>query len=357
MTPLFLLVAVPLVLAADRPPEGKARGRAEKVERSQVGWMGEELPPPLLVRTPEDLAVKALAEKQYLQFSLLVQGKAAFDRGEWAQSAERWESLLRLSGLSAEVEATVRPLARLARERAGGAVSSGQPLPVPQAAAPSSAPSSEGPASSGAEEPARPAAQVVTVSGTVTGGGPQGPGGSVVLLRRADGATPRPRSQRIRAVAQKDKRFVPHVLAVPVGSTVEFRNDDDIFHNVFSLSRPNDFDLGLYKSGASRDQVFATPGPVQLLCNIHASMNAWIYVSDTPYYAQADGAGRFTVKGVPPGNYTLEVWHEWAQKTSTRPVRVAAGMEEVSVAVDGDRRPPAFVPDKAGKPRQPQLGY
>jgi plastocyanin len=177
------------------------------------------------------------------------------------------------------------------------------------------------------------------------------------MLRRADGKTPKPRATRVRAVVQKDKRFLPHVLAVPVGATVEFRNDDELFHNVFSLSKPNDFDLGLYKSGAERERVFDSPGPVQLLCNIHSFMNGFIYVVDSPWFAQADGAGRFTVRNVPPGQYELEVWHEWASHTVKRELKVASGMDGVVVAVDGDKRPPAFVPDKAGKPRQPQLGY
>jgi hypothetical protein len=161
----------------------------------------------------------------------------------------------------------------------------------------------------------------------------------------------------VKAVVQKDKRFMPHVLAVPVGATVEFRNDDELFHNVFSLSKPNDFDLGLYKSGAQREQVFSTPGPVQLLCNIHASMNGWLYVSDSPWFAQADATGRFTVKNVPPGQYELEVWHEWSTQVVKQPVKVTGVMAELSLAVDGERRAPAFVPDKAGKQRQPQLGY
>jgi hypothetical protein len=156
---------------------------------------------------------------------------------------------------------------------------------------------------------------------------------------------------------QKDKRFVPHVLAVPLGATVEFRNDDDLFHNVFSLSRPNDFDLGLYKGGLAREQVFSTPGPVQLLCNIHASMNGWVYVVDSPYYAQADASGRFTVKNVPEGVWKAEVWHEWSTRTVTRELKVGPGAPELAFAVEGDRQPPAFVPDKSGKPRQPQLGY
>ncbi len=317
-------------------------------EAPPPAWLGEQLPLPLAVKTPEDLAFKSAAERQYLIFNLLASGKLAWDRGDFAAAAERWESLLRVPALPAELDGLVRPLAKVARERAQGA--SGAMLPVPAEPTVSMTPLEPA-------EPPDPKKALVAVAGLVAGGGPQGTGGAVVMLRRADGPTPKPRAARVRAVVQKDKRFLPHVLAVPLGATVEFRNDDEIFHNVFSLSRPNDFDLGLYKSGASKEQVFTTPGPVQLLCNIHSSMQAWIYVSDTPWFAQADGAGRFTVKNVPAGQYTLEVWHEWASKPVTRPVKVAQGMEPLSLQVDGDRRPPAFVPDKSGKPRQPQLGY
>jgi plastocyanin len=254
-------------------------------------------------------------------------------------------------GLPSELEALVKPLAKVARERVGSDAGAAVPLPV-SLAEPKVTMTPFDP-ESGAE--ARKA--LVTVSGLVTGGGAQGPGGAVVMLRRTDGPTPKPRAARVKAIVQKDKRFLPHVLAVPLGATVEFRNDDEIFHNVFSLSKPNDFDLGLYKSGAARERVFGSAGAVQLLCNIHSSMQAWVYVSDTPWFTQADGSGKFSVKNVPPGQYTVEVWHEWASKTATKAVKVAAGMEDVTLQVDGDRRPAAFVPDKSGKPRQPQLGY
>ena len=135
----------------------------------------------------------------------------------------------------------------------------------------------------------------MTVSGTVTGGGAAGPGGAIVLLRRADGPTPKPRAARVHSMKQKDKKFIPRVLAVPLGSTVEFENFDEVFHNVFSLSKPNDFDLGLYKAGNLRERKFTSPGPVQLLCNIHSSMQATIYVADTPWFSQANEKGSFRI--------------------------------------------------------------
>jgi hypothetical protein len=147
-------------------------------------------------------------------------------------------------------------------------------------------------------------------------------------------------------------------LAVPVGTKVDFRNDDAIYHNVFSLSKPNDFDTGLYKQGATSTQVFRRPGPVQLLCNIHSSMLGYVYVVDSPYYAQADGQGSFSIRGVPPGDYEIEVWHEGSSKDTRERITVGPdGVRGLSLRVAGDRRPPAMVPDKSGKPRQSHLGY
>ncbi len=310
-------------------------------------WLGEALPLQLVVRTPEDLAFKGSVEKQYLIFNLLAGGKLAWDRGDWEGAASRWESLLRTPGLPADLEAIVRPVAKTARERAGGQVNA--PLPVAEASV-TMTPMEPEPV-----ETKRPVSQ--NVNGTITGGGNHGPGGAVIVLRRADGSTPKPRATRVKAIVQKDKRFMPHVLAVPVGATVEFRNDDEIYHNVFSLSKPNDFDLGSYRNGSVREQVFANPGVIHLLCNIHTSMQGWVYVVDSPWFAQADASGRFTVKNVPDGAYKVEVWHEWSTKPVFKEFKVAAGMGEFTAAVEGDRQPLVFVPDKSGKPRQPQLGY
>lgn len=342
MTMHVLLLSLMLAAA----PKGKPPAEPPPPE-----WLGEKLPLPLAVQTPEDLAFKAMAEKQYLEFNLLASGKVAWDKGDFAAAADKWEALLRVPNLPAELVTLVTPLVKAARDLAGGAAAAPLPVAVAQ--------ETNGVTMTPLEpEPPSEARRVsVAVKGVIMGGGPNGPGGAVVWLKRADGPTPRPRATRVKAVVQKDKRFVPHVLAVPVGATVEFRNDDEIFHNVFSLSKPNDFDLGLYKSGASREQVFETPGPVNLLCNIHSSMGGYVYVVPSPWFGQADSSGRFTIKNVPEGNYVAEVWHEFSSKPVTAEVKVSPGMAELSLTVDGDKRPPAFVPDKAGKPRQPQLGY
>ncbi len=250
MTPMPLLLAtlslgalsVPALAAA---PDGR-------------GWPGEELPLPLAVRTAQDLAVKAVAERQYLIFNLLAGGKLAWDSGDFATAAAKWEALLRVHGLDAEVDKVIRPLAREARSRAGGQPSTAPPV----AALPP-----ESPTPAAAADAARAAPAFPSVSGTVSGGGAQGPGGAVIWLKRVGGETPRPAPARGKVITQRNKTFIPRVLAVPVGSKVSFRNEDAIFHNVFSLSKPNDFDTGLYKQGATYTQTFKRagrrPDPVQ----------------------------------------------------------------------------------------------
>ena len=309
-------------------------------------WLAEELPLPLSVRTPEDLHFKAAAERQYLVFNLLAGGKAAWDAGDWATAATKWEALLRMPDLPPDVVAAAHPFAIEARKRAGGAAAEtpSVSLAVPPPVAEPEAPRVEKPAPFG------------SLSGVITGGGALGPGGTVVLLRRATGATPKPKPAKGKVIVQRGKTFVPRVLAVPLGTAIEFRNEDEISHNVFSLSRPNDFDLGLYKGGLVKTQQFDAPGPVQLLCNIHTSMVGYVYVSDTPWFAQADAGGTFSIKGVPPGEYQLEAWHESASAPTRQAVRVE-GDAHVSLTVNADKAGPTFVPDKYGKPRQVQLGY
>lgn len=315
-------------------------------KESPKEWLGEELPLPLPVRTPDDLAFKQVAERQYLQFNLLVAGKAAYDRGDMATAAARWETLLAVPDLPADLERIVRPLATEARSRAGGA---------PRVTGPE--PAKAGAVAAGVQAPAPPV-KLATVRGEVSGGGNLGPGGTVLWLTRSDGPTPKVKPGTSRTIAQRGKQFTPRILAVPVGTTVHFRNDDEVFHNVFSLSRPNDFDLGLYKSGISREQTFRTPGPVNLLCNIHASMVGYVYVVDSPYYAQADVTGAWSVRNVPPGEYVLHAWHETSLEPVSRRLSVRADTTTVPViAINSDRPPMTLVPDKAGKPRQNQLGY
>ena len=103
---------------------------------------------------------------------------------------------------------------------------------------------------------------------------------------------------------QRDKTFIPGVIVVPVGSTVDFPNQDDIFHNVFSLSSPAPFDLGLYRAGATKKRTFAQPGTYRVFCNIHPQMTAFIVVAPTPYVAAVGADGRYSLD-LPAGSYRI----------------------------------------------------
>jgi|ERR1700739_463167 len=111
-------------------------------------------------------------------------------------------------------------------------------------------------------------------------------------------------------LVQHNKSFQPHVLAVPVGSVVDFPNRDPFFHNVFSLFDGKRFDLGLYEAGASNSVRFDRVGVSFLFCNIHPEMSAVVVAVDTPYYGTSDRKGNITIQNVPDGKYELHVWYE-----------------------------------------------
>lgn len=111
---------------------------------------------------------------------------------------------------------------------------------------------------------------------------------------------------------QKNKRFLPHVMAIPVGSQVDFPNHDPIFHNAFSNFAGQPFDTGLYAPGTSQKITFRRPGVVRVFCNIHAQMSAVIVVVPTQFYNISSATGAYRIDNVPPGDYTLRVFHERA---------------------------------------------
>jgi plastocyanin len=161
--------------------------------------------------------------------------------------------------------------------------------------------------------------------------------GVVVWLEPAAGDPPRSVPLRRYRMEQKDKHFKPHVLAIPVGATVDFPNHDPIFHNVFSNYNGQIFDLGLYRPNTSKDVVFKRPGIVRVFCNIHPTMSAVIAVLDTPWFAVSVDSGDFEIHDVPPGNYTLHVFHERATEEVLRalnePVSVAGAAPRVLQAI------------------------
>jgi len=151
------------------------------------------------------------------------------------------------------------------------------------------------------------------------------------------------------------KMLLPHVLAIPVGSIVEFPNNDPISHNLFSLSSNNPFDLGLYRRGAGKAQRFDNPGLVNVYCNVHPNMSAVIQVMATPYYAFANAAGEYTLPAVPPGRYRLTAWNEQGGQIET-PIEVTpAGMVNGTVALMLDSRNYRLTQhlNKVGKPYEP----
>lgn len=109
---------------------------------------------------------------------------------------------------------------------------------------------------------------------------------------------------------QRGRQFAPEVLAVPVGSTVEFPNDDPIFHNVFSLSKAKHFDLGNYGKGKSRHITFDAAGPVLLHCHLHPNMSAAVMVTPNRFYTRPAKDGSFVLKRVPAGVYHIVAWHK-----------------------------------------------
>src|SRR5262249_23692974 len=130
---------------------------------------------------------------------------------------------------------------------------------------------------------------------------------------RVDRSTPAPPPAPRRAqMVQKDQHFQPHVLAVPVGSIVEFPNRDPIFHSAFSTFSGQQFDTGLYKPGTSPREVFKLPGIVRVFCNIHPTMSAIIAVLPTSWYVVTGPTGKFTIPDVPPGEYQLRIFYERA---------------------------------------------
>ena len=152
----------------------------------------------------------------------------------------------------------------------------------------------------------------------------------------------------------RGKMLIPHVMAIPVGSTVEFPNDDPISHNLFSLSSSNSFDLGLYRRGAGKSHKFDTPGLVNVYCNVHPNMSSVIQVMATPHYVFADPSGNYALTDVPPGKYKLTAWNEQGGQIDT-PVEVSnagAVSGNLSVTLDSRNYRATQHTDKLGKPYQ-----
>ncbi len=134
----------------------------------------------------------------------------------------------------------------------------------------------------------------------------------VILETGKDGPKLRPKPAVTETLNQQGARFEPDLIVVPIGSTVDFPNSDPIFHNVFSLSKAQPFDLGYYPQGQSRTVKFNNPGVVQVYCHIHANMYAAIVVTASPWFQKPSADGEFSFSNVPAGRYRLTAWHKIA---------------------------------------------
>jgi len=132
----------------------------------------------------------------------------------------------------------------------------------------------------------------------------------IVYIDDPDAKPVQPPEKPIQIIIQKDATFRPHVLPVLVGTTVEWPNDDEIYHNVFSMSEAKPFDLGIYKNKQTKRVTFDKPGRVDVFCSIHTKMNCIILVLSNPFFATTDKKGNFTIPNIPPGTYQLKAWHE-----------------------------------------------
>lgn len=149
------------------------------------------------------------------------------------------------------------------------------------------------------------------------------------------------------SIAMVRKEFVPRILPVTKGSTVAFPNEDRILHNVFSLSGKNRFDLGLYRRGESAETALDHAGIVQIFCNVHHSMVAYVLVLDTPFYTIPERDGTFSFDDVPAGPGELVVWHERADPMRIRVTEPRLDLEP-TVTIDKPKIPRHR--NKFGKP-------
>ncbi len=165
---------------------------------------------------------------------------------------------------------------------------------------------------------------VAAMAGNVTGKVSGVTGKSVVYLDAPGKTFPAPTQQPV--MDQKGLLFQPHVMVVQAGTTVQFLNSDAVQHNVFWPSVGGDkkasHNLGTWPKGEKKSFKFDKPGVVPLLCNVHPEMGGYIVVSPSPYFAETDDAGNYTIQNVPDGTYTATAWHEGA-KTQNQSVNVS----------------------------------
>lgn len=168
------------------------------------------------------------------------------------------------------------------------------------------------------------AAYAGTMVGTVSSPSLKHPGDAVVYLEGVKGEFPLPNKNPV--MDQKALTFIPYVLPILKGTTVDFANSDLVYHNVFSPAKIKKFDLGRYGPGKVRQVKFDKAGLAPILCNVHTEMEAYVVVLDNPFFAIAGKDGKFKIEGVPAGKYTVSIWHS----------RAKAKGKEVTVPEEGE---------------------
>jgi plastocyanin len=155
------------------------------------------------------------------------------------------------------------------------------------------------------------------------------------------------------SMTSSHKKFVPRVVAVSSGEAVSFPNEDPIFHNVFSVSGENRFDLGLYRRGKSKDRVFSAPGLVRVYCNIHPQMVGYVRVVDSDFFAVTRADGAFFFDGVPAGERKVRAWCEEGGETSAAASVRAGRPAEISLTLEVGAFKPESHKNKYGKDYPP----
>jgi plastocyanin len=181
-------------------------------------------------------------------------------------------------------------------------------------------------------------ALAATVSGTVQLADSRDPrvrsksdySGVVLWLEPSEGPAPAIKPSTA-TIVQKQKRFSPHIIAVPAGTTVDFPNNDPIFHNAFSNFAGQPFDTGLYPPGTTHRVRFLRPGVVRVFCNIHPTMSAVIVVAPTPYVAITKKAGEYSIAGVEPGSYRLRIFHERSPEKTLQAIERTIAVDQPNV--------------------------
>jgi plastocyanin len=172
----------------------------------------------------------------------------------------------------------------------------------------------------------------------------------VVVYLEGAGPAAEDSAMPVPQVQQLDRRFMPDLVVVPVGSTVSFPNMDPIFHNIYSLSKAKSFDLGSYDKGETRKVVFPKPGIVDVYCHLHPNMAATIIVTPNRWYARPDRTGQFRIANVPAGQYTVVAWHKSAG-FFRKSIVVENGRDAVAdffIPLEADAKPEALTNQNAG---------